>query len=191
VLHHRTLDLDTDDYYALDLNFPKRWKEPADVFWGLVIAQFNYQGITGPSVGLAAHRNYVNLVVASGYFDGHVSQWRTGNGVMRGNLRRMYAIPRPLKLGIWHQLILHVRWSTGTSGAIDVWHRESGQSRWRKTIGFRGYPTVQWSAVRAAISAYGTNDKIGAYRGQASFPISIFNDGFCRASSFDAAESCL
>jgi hypothetical protein len=190
VLHDRTLDLGTDDYYALQLYFPKDWKEPSGTFWGLIIAQFNYEGITGPPVGLAAHGKYVNLLVGSGFFDGTNTQWRSGNGVARGNLPRMYAIPRPLKLRVWHELIVHVRWSAGMDGIVDVRHRVRGQRRWKTTVRFHGYPTVQWSRTRAAISSSGTTDKIGAYRSQASFPIAILNDGFCRASSLRAAKSC-
>jgi hypothetical protein len=191
VIHDRTMDLGTDDYFSFQLYFPRNWREPGGVFWGLVVAQFNYEAITGPPVGLAAHRNYVNLLVASGYFDGSATQWRSGNGIARGNLPRMYAIPRPLKLEVWHQLIVHVRWSAEMDGAVDVWHRVRGQKHWKKTVHFRGYPTVQWSRDRAATSNSGTTDKIGAYRGKSSFPISVFNDGFCRALNFTAAKSCL
>jgi hypothetical protein len=191
ILHHRTLDLGTNDYFALELYFPKEWKEPAGVFWGLIAAQLNYQGITGPSVGLAAHGNYVNLLIGSGYFDGAKTRWYTGNGVARGNLPRMYAIRRPLKRGVWQQLILRVRWSIESDGAVDVWHRLRGQRKWEKTVRFRGYPTVQWSQTNPANSRNGTTDKIGAYRPAASFPITVFHDAFCRAVSFRAAASCL
>jgi hypothetical protein len=191
VIHDRRLDLGTDDYFALQLHFPRTWREPGGAFWGLVVAQFNYEAITGPPVGLAAHRDYVNLLVASGYFNGSVTQWRSGNGVGRGNLRPMYAIPRPLKLGLWHELIVHVRWSSEMTGAVDVWHRLRGRKQWKRTVRFRGYPTVQWSQTRAAISEMGTTDKIGGYRGESSFRISVFNDAFCRATTFRAAASCL
>src|SRR5829696_7238448 len=123
IIHNRTLDLGRDDYYALAVFFPRRWKEPGDQgrsFWGMVISQFNYQLITGPPVGLFAHRHYVNLVVQSGYFDGYATRWSSGNGIALGNLRRMYAIPRPLTLESWHQLIVRVHWSAGNDGAVDV-----------------------------------------------------------------------
>jgi hypothetical protein len=191
VIHDRTLDLGRDDYYALALRFPKNWREPSGVFWGLVIAQFNYEGITGPPVGLAAHGNYVNLIVGSGFFDGVATRWYTGNGIGRGNLPRLFAIPRPLKREVWHQLVIHVRWSAGMDGEVDVKHRIRGQNRWKQTVRLRGVPTVQWSRTRPALSALGTTDKIGAYRAQSSFPISLVNDGFCRAGSFRAAERCL
>jgi Polysaccharide lyase len=194
LIHNRTLDLGTDDYYALEVYFPTNWREPGDQsrsFWGMAIAQFNYEIIWAGPVDLYAHRNYVNLTVMTGYFNGSTTRWYTGNGIGRGNLPRMYAIPRPLKLGVWHQLIVHVHWTTGKNGVVDVWHRVRGRRRWRRTVHFLDYPTVQWSATKPTTSSMRTWDKIGAYRGQSSFPLSIWNDGFCRASSFKAAKSCL
>jgi hypothetical protein len=192
VIHDRTLDLETNDYYALALYFPKNWQDPSGVFWGLLVAQFNYEGIAGPPVGLAAHARYVNLIVGSGYFDGVGTRWYTGNGIGRGNLGRLYAIPRPLQRQVWHQLIVHVRWSAGNDGVIEVFHRIQGRrNRWKETVDLTGYPTVQWSSARPAVSAMGTTDKIGAYRAQSSFPVSVFNDGFCRALTFRAATRCL
>jgi hypothetical protein len=192
VIHDRTLDLGTDDYYALALYFPKKWKDPSGVFWGLLVAQFNYEGIAGPPVGLAAHGQYVNLIVGSGYFDGLRTTWYTANGIGRGNLGRLYAIPRPLRREVWHQLIVRVRWSAGNDGKVEVFHRIQGRrSPWKETVDLSGYPTVQWSSTRAATSGMGTTDKIGAYRAQSAFPVSVFNDGFCRAQTFRAAKQCL
>jgi hypothetical protein len=192
VIHDRTLDLGTNDYYAFALYFPKTWRDPSGVFSGLMVAQFNYEGITGPPVGLAAHGRFVNLIVGSGYFDGVRTRWYTGNGIGRGNLGALYAIPRPMKLQVWHQLIVHVRWSAGNDGEVEVFHRIRGRrNRWEKTVGLTGYPTVQWSSSRPATSAMGTTDKIGAYRAQSSFPVSVLNDGFCRALTIRAAKRCL
>jgi Polysaccharide lyase len=194
IIHNRTLDLGRVDYYALAVFFPRRWREPGDQpssFWGMVIAVFNYQRITGPPVGLFAHRHYVNLVVGSGYFDGYATRWYSGNGIARGNLPPMYAIPRPLKLGSWHQVIVRVRWSAGNDGAVDVWHRLQRKRRWKQTVRFRGKPTVQWTASMPAVSEMRTWDKLGGYRGVSSSPASVWHDAFCRAATFRAAQSCL
>jgi Polysaccharide lyase len=194
LIHNRTLDVGIDDYYALEVYFPANWQEPGDQpssFWGMAIAQFNYEMIWAGPVDLYAHRNYVNLVVLTGRFNEPTTRWYSGNGVVRGNLPRMYAIPRPLKLGVWHELIVHVHWTRRMNGAVDVWHRLRGRQRWERTVRFRGYPTVQWSATKPATRGMRTWDKIGAYRGESSFPLSLWNDGFCRASSFKAAKSCL
>jgi hypothetical protein len=191
VIHNRTLDLGRDDYYALAVFFPRTWKEPASAFWGMAIAQFNYEGITGPPVGLYAHGHHVNLTIQSGFFDGYVTRWHSGNGIARGNVPRMFAIPRRLKLGSWHQLIVHVRWSTGNDGAVDVWHRLRSKGRWKQTVRLRGKPTVQWSASRPPMTDMRTTDKFGGYRGESSSRASVWHDAYCRATSLKAAKSCL
>jgi hypothetical protein len=104
---------------------------------------------------------------------------------------RMYAIPPRLKLGSWHQLIVHVRWSAGTDGEVDVWHRLRSKFRWKQTVRLRGKPTVQWSASRAAMTELRTTDKFGGYRGESSSPASVWHDAYCRATSLKAAKSCL
>src|SRR4051794_16712419 len=59
VLRKRTEALGTDDWYAQEVYFPSNWREPSG--WGLLLGQYDYQGITGPPVGLVAHANYVDL----------------------------------------------------------------------------------------------------------------------------------
>ncbi len=71
-----------------------------------------------------------------------------------------------------------------------------GSSTWTQTVNVSGYPTVEWkkdeSPPTTSREVVGeTVDKLGAYRGQSSFPISIWQDGYCGATSFSAAASCL
>ena len=110
-----------------------------------------------------------------------------------GNIAPMAAIPAPLALGTWHALIVHVRWATDASGVVEAWHRPEGAETWRKTVSLRGYPTLQWTAGEGpeAIATGNTSDKIGAYRGAADFPLTVWHDGFVRATSFAAAAAAL
>jgi hypothetical protein len=105
----------------------------------------------------------------------------------------MTAVPAPLALGVWHELIVHVRWTTDSSGIIEVWHRLQGGGSWVKTVSLRGYPTVQWTAEAGpeALAGSVTSDKIGAYRGRADFPLTVWQDGFVRTTSFAAAAGAL
>jgi Polysaccharide lyase len=204
VLRHRTLaaggvyGTNGHDWYALALNFPTGWQEPSSAFWGLLVAQFNYQRITGPPVGLYAHADHVNITLQSGYcvFMGACS-YTTGNDAYKaGTLGvTLRAIPSTrFRLDAWHQLIVHVQWTTDSTGRIEVWHRLKGDATWSKTVDFSGYPTLQWSDTvpLSALPTYDQSaDKIGAYRGPAAFPLTIWNDGFCVATSFDSAAGCL
>lgn len=191
-LRKRTLALGTDDYYATAFRFPVGWGVPSSAGWGVAITQMNFAGIWGAPLALVAHRNRVELVVQTGACRDEASA-RPGctySSGLGGNLRPLLAIPKPLRFDRWHQLIVHVRWATDSFGVVEVWHRLKGESRWKRTAGLRGYPTVQWSAQRPAESDMVTSDKVGAYRGAASFPLVLWNDAFCIAGSFGAAATC-
>jgi hypothetical protein len=204
VLRRRTLaaggvfGTNGDDWYALALNFPTGWQEPSSAFWGMLLAQFNYQRISGPPVGVYAHADHVNIALQSGYcvFAGACT-FSTGNGAdKQGTLGvTLRAIPSTrFSLNAWNQLIVHVHWATDSSGRIEVWHRLKGDSTWAKTVDFSGYPTLQWTDAvpLSSLLAYDQSaDKIGAYRGPASFPLTVLNDGFCVATNFDSAAACL
>lgn len=194
-LAKRRIDLASDDYYGLMVRFPSAWREPSPAGWGLSLAQLNFENIWGAPVMLAAHADRVTLVMQSGLCNSvHTSTpgcaYSSGPG---GNVAPMTAVAAPLALGVWHELIVHVRWVTDSSGMIEVWHRLQGSDGWVKTVSLRGYPTVQWTAEEGpkAIAGSVTSDKIGAYRGRADFPLSVWQDGFVRTTSFAAAAAAL
>jgi hypothetical protein len=162
---------------------------------GLAVAQLNYQNIWGAPVSVHAHRRYVNRVLQAGYCRDAWSaspgcEWHSGNRV-RGNVRTLYLIPSTrFSTAVWHEVVVHVRWAADGAGVVDAWHRIKGtharygtKAAWRQTVRVRGYPTVQWSDARP-VANYKTYDKIGAYRGQSSYPISMLHDAFCVGSSF-------
>jgi polysaccharide lyase-like protein len=195
VLSPRPIGVGTSDYYGLMVRFPTDWREPSPPSWGLGIAQLNYEGIWGAPVTLSAYADTVALVLQSGPCNSVYTSnpgCRNSSG-LGGNLPRMYAVPAPLALGVWHELIVHVRWATDSSGLVDAWHRLKGSSSWTKTVSLTGYPTLEWTTDTGpeGIVSRTTADKIGAYRGNADFPLSVWHDGFVRTSSFDAAAAAL
>jgi hypothetical protein len=195
VLTSRTTGVGRDDYYGLMVRFPTGWREPSPGAWGLAIAQLNYQGIWGSPVMLVAHADHVAMVLQSGLCrpggtPNPGCAYSSGPG---GNVKPMFAVPAPMTLGAWHQLVLHFRWATDSSGVIEVWHRLKGNGTWHKTVSVRGYPTVQWTAQFGPheLDGSGTTDKTGAYRARADFPLTVWHDGFVRTKSFASAASAL
>lgn len=204
LLRARKLGLGTDDYYSFAWRFPKDWRRPSEAFWGVVLAQLNYQLIWGAPIGLSAHRDRLVLTAQTGYCD-DVDSARPGcthtngsGGIVRGAMRcqpSCQVIRRgELTLGVWHELVVHVRWRADSSGLIEAWHR-TRKSPWIKRVSIVGYPTVQWSTARPLAGweadAWETTDKLGAFRGASGSPLTLWNDGFCVATSFAAAASCL
>jgi len=194
-LSKRSIGLGTDDYYGMMIRFPRSWREPSPVGWGLSIAQLNFQNIWGAPVILAAHANDIGLILQSGFCKSVFTSKPgcTFSSGPSGNVKPMLAVRAPLALDVWHQLIVHVRWATNSTGALEVWHRLKGGGKWNKTASLRGYPTVQWTTGkgRRAIAGSVTSDKIGAYRGRADFPLTVWHDGFVRTRSFAATASAL
>jgi hypothetical protein len=190
-LSKRQIGVGTDDYYGLMVRFPQGWREPSSLWTGLWIAQFNYQGIAGSPVILVARADHIAVILQSGLCRaGAGCAYSSGPG---GNVKRMFAVPARMALGVWHELIVHVRWTADSSGVIEVWHKTKGPGGWNKTASIRGFPTVQWTSDegRRTIASSVTSDKIGAYRAHADFPLTVWHDGFVRTRSFAAAASAL
>jgi hypothetical protein len=194
-LSKRTIGVGTDDYYGLMVRFPSDWREPAPGGGGVAIAQLNYQAIWGSPVMLIAHADHIALVLQSGLCNpgGTSNPGCTYSSGPGGNVKPMLAVPAPMALAAWHELVVHVRWTTDRSGIIEVWHRLKGSGAWNKTVALSGYPTLQWTpdAGPQAIADSITSDKIGAYRASADFPLTVWHDGFVRTTSFAAAASAL
>jgi hypothetical protein len=192
-LRKRTLEL-SDEWYALEFLLPSNWQEPSAAGWGLSVAQLNFQGIWGAPVLLAAHANSVDLVIQSGLCD-PVSSTKPGcanSSGSGGNLSPMHAVPSSrFATNVWHQLLIRVKWASGTDGIVQVFHRKKGESTWAQTVDFNGKPTVQWTDAAPPQPTDQTSDKVGAYRGNSSFPLSIWHDAFCVATARTTAESCL
>ena len=190
-LRKRTLNLGSDDYYGIDYYFPDNWQEPSSAGWGMGIAQFNYQLVWGAPIGLFAHGDHVRLVTQSGYCNDYQSSnpGCTHSSGVGGNLPETDVVPRGrLVRGRWIQIVVHVRWTKDGTGVVEGWYRYRGDATWNKTVDQRGYPTVQWSSSQPAPTDQVTSDKVGAYRGAATFPLSIWNDNFRVGSSFSAVS---
>jgi polysaccharide lyase-like protein len=191
----RPIGVGSDDYYGLMVRLPSEWQEPSPVNWGLEIAQFNFENIWGSPVALMVHGDWIEIVLQSGLCKSvfTATPGCAYTSARAGNLPRMAAVPAPLALEAWHELIVHVRWTTNSSGHIDVWHRLKGDDTWKKTVSLSGYPTLQWTTEYPPeeIAKGTTVDKIGAYRGFADFPLTIWHDGYVRTTSFASAAAAL
>jgi hypothetical protein len=116
--------------------------------------------------------------------------WSSGIGSGIGPWRIIP--PERFALGVWHDLLIHVVWTTDPSeGLIEGFHRQRG-GQWAQTVAtFTGKPTLQWRSGEALRPTETTLDKIGAYRGSHPTAISVWYDNFCVATTRPAAQSCV
>jgi hypothetical protein len=191
----RPIGVGTDDYYTLMFYIPRGWTPGTSVFWGVQIAEMDFEGLGagGGPVSLQLHSDHLTVNLASGVSTSTMPyhQYRSNaDSTGSPNLPPMYAIPRgSLLQGAWNEVIVHVHWAIDRSGAIEVWRRVLGQSTWTKTVSFSGYPTLQWNPNGSMPAT--TLDDIQAYRGPSTAPVSIWLDGFSRSQSFATAAAHL
>ncbi len=134
----RPIGIGTDDYYGLMVLFPQTWTDPSPKSlgqgWGALITQFSYPQLSGPPVGLDAYADRVLLELRTGkvsYPPGLGPACGCGAAAFRGWYA---AIPPPMALGVWHELIVHVHWATDSSGVVECWHRVRGGSHGKKRV---------------------------------------------------------
>ena len=188
LLARRTVNVGADEYYSLMLYLPKGWSAGTNGFWGAEILNLNWEGMPGAPVDLQAHEDHVTLTLNTGTC-GRPCQYRSNADAPKPNLPPLYAIPRPMQLGVWHELILHVHWATDSTGLVAAWHRLKGKRLWKRTAYLTGFPTLMVDPT----GWYPTNtaDKIGVYRAQSFAPTSVWLDAFSRSDSFASAAANL
>jgi hypothetical protein len=172
---------------------PVGW-QPAAGFNGVQIAELNYQGLGDGSanLSLAAQSDHITLALQTGVVTSAFpyAQYRSNaDSPGRPNLPPLFAIPRPMQMGVWHELILHVHWASDNTGQVDVWHRVKGQSAWTQTVAFSGYPTLKVNPNGSIPT--NTLDVIQAYRLASTAPVSVWFDAFARSTSFAAVAANL
>jgi polysaccharide lyase-like protein len=204
VLHGRQLGTGQgfppfEEWYALSIRLPANYTTHG---WGLTLVQFNYEKIWGAPLAIQGNGptetgepNQLRLIGQAGECvpvtqpNPHC-EWSSGLGSKIGPWRIIP--PARFATEVWHDLLVHVVWSTQASkGLIEGFHRQRG-GEWAQTVPpFTGKPTVQWEPGQTVPPAYSTVDKIGAYRGANSTPLSIWHDNFCRGSTRAIVEACL
>ena len=192
LLRGRTIAMD-DEWYSMEVRFPSDWREPSPSGWGMSLAQLNFENVWGAPVMIVAHRDHVDAKLMSGLCASYTSDrpgcaYSSGEG---GNIPPQRIVPASdFSTGVGHQLLIHVRWTNGNDGLVEGFHRLRGESAWTRTASITGHPTLQRTSTFTPVAADRTVDKIGAYRGPADFPVSIWLGAFCQATSMAAAASC-
>ncbi len=196
--HPRALGLGTDDYYGYMFYVPKGWNTGAKAFWGVITAQFHFQNIWGAPIEFQLQRDHMTLALETGACNSYTVAvtgcQRKSDADVRvggpGDLGARYVVPPPMRLGVWHEVIMHVRWASSNTGQIQIWHRIKGELDWVQTANLDGIPTVQWNVARGCCDPSAV-DKIGAYRGLAIAPVSVWEANFTIGTSFPVVAATM
>jgi hypothetical protein len=76
----------------------------------------------------------------------------------------------------WYHFVVHARWSTGASGLFELWQDGS------KVLSVSGQTLKN-------VANPGMYYSQGFYSNRSS-NVTVYQDGFCRAASYDAAAAC-
>jgi hypothetical protein len=165
-----------DFYYSWSTLFPTEWATPPG--WAQIL-EFH-----GDSRFLLAPIRFN----AAG--DSLTVDMTTGQCASAGQCAYMRNTPvlSTLSKGKWNDFILHVRWTKGSNGVVEVWHRLEGSSSWREVVNLSGIPTLPWLSGQTDPTVY---ILYGLYTGSGSTARSLYGDAFSRATSFDEAASVL
>jgi hypothetical protein len=190
LLHSVPMGLGTDDWYGFSFYVPPGWDTGTSQFWGVEVAQFHFENIWGAPISFQLHDDHMTLALETGSCDAVSStnpgcDWRSEADLPAGgpNLPGYYAIPPgSMPQGHWYEIMMHVHWADDSTGQIQTWFRQKGQAAWTPSASMSGHPTVQWDRGTACCMQQVT-DKIGAYRGYATAPVSVWIGSYETAAS--------
>ncbi len=127
----------------------------------LVIAQWKQSGLGGSPIvaqRFRAGRHYVTI-----------RDLRT-----RGSWRESYELP-PIVPGRWNDMVYHVRFSTDSSGVVDIWMNGERVAR------FDG-------STASRLGKEQFYHKVGLYRDRMAEPMTIYIDNYAMGECFEAVD---
>jgi hypothetical protein len=214
MLHSRTVKNGSDEWFAIALYFPSSYAASMTNANGTTLVSGptcpNYYSVNGCMENLGVSNNSIYVLVNSGacpasgvspgcpYYSGSPNF----PGVCRGftSCTPRYVVPPGnLTANVWHEVILHIYYTLDNTGVVQAWHRLKGQAGWTKAVDMAGgFPTLQTgptsfgqTVTASNINGWPSTDQFGGYRPPASTTSTWSVDNWCRASSFNAAASCL
>ena len=217
VLLSQTVKSGADIYYSLALLLPRSWSGHTTWADHANVAFFAYVAMQGPVV-VAVYDNRIALMLAAGECVAGVgcAYDNSCGGECFGHANNVPCNPRNsanpaggiqgckivppgrLHLGVWQQIIVHVRETPRPDGLVEAWWKPKAGRRWEKTVTMSGMPTVELGTnsfgqtLTPATYDAGTlvaTDKFGL-QDASTKPVEIWQDDDCVTTSFAAAASC-
>lgn len=193
----------TDMYYGLMVYVPSGWTIPNKAFTGVNILELHFQNVWGSPVTLQLHPDHVTVALETGGCTPYTSalagcQYRSNadNTGCRSNsthtcLPGYYAMPPGAFVqGSWNEVLLHIHWASDSTGAIQAWYKQKGQTTWTQSLNIAGLPTVQWNSSRGCCYT-NYRDETEAYTAGLTAPLSIWLDNDVAGTSLASVESTM
>ncbi len=157
-------------YYGWSTLFPDDWTTVSA--WGLFMQW--HTPITGARPALSL---YVNS--NDGIFVGMC----TGTTSSGCATTKDIEIINRLTKGKWNDFIVHVKWSSYSSGIVEIWHRLEGQTDYEKIFTLNNVPTLQ---TNSGYDTYISAKQQGLYRSSTSKTQTLYQDGLRIGKTFES-----
>ena len=127
----------TDNYYGWSFYLPTDFIVSSDESKNIATWAQQYSGLWS-TIQLPIEDDYLKLSVCAGDVTGQVSgcpdnRWRG----------RVLLTPSQLTRGEWHDVILHIKFSSTSDGIIEFWHKKGSESNYTNILSETGLPTLQ------------------------------------------------
>jgi len=188
---------DDDFYYGWSTFIPTNWVTPPG--WA-VFAQWHHRSYSLPPIVFnLINSSDIRIQFATGLLTGastNINNYANHNG---------YTILPNATKGVWHDFIVHIRFTPNPTGQMQVWHKLQSQptftqifsqynistmqlytsAAWPSLDNDAGLPdnTIQWGPGYVTTQNF---LRLGLYRGNASFTNTIYHDNWARATSYNA-----
>jgi len=127
----------TDNYYGWSFYLPTDFTVSSGESKNIATWAQQYSGLWS-AIRLPIEDEYLKISICAGDVTGEVSgcpdnRWRG----------RVLLTPSQLTRGEWHDVILHIKFSSTIAGIIEFWHKKGSESNYTKVLSETGLPTLQ------------------------------------------------
>ena len=165
-----------DRWYALSTYFPADWQAPND--WQLILDWHSSYSDIGQLLQLEIdNANAIKAQILTGDVTGYVGYSGSGTALNDDKV-----IVDQITTEVWHDFVLHVQWTTGNTGLIEIWHKLETEANFSKVATWSGIATLQYQGDPANPAP--TYLILAHYRDASNTHTStIYHDGFRMAAS--------
>ncbi|HHL32187.1 MAG TPA: hypothetical protein ENJ41_06335 [Oceanospirillales bacterium] len=134
-----------DEYwYAFSTQFDSNWQNPGPVpgDWLLIAdwhASANYPDICQPLQLETDGDGKLKATVLSGNVEGYNCFNGSGTAFYHEQVLLNNVSP-----GLWHDFIIHIKWTSSNNGLIEIWHLLEGEKKFSKLLELNNIPTLQF-----------------------------------------------
>jgi len=191
--NYKREQLNDEYYYGWSTLFPTDWTAPAR--WGIFMQWHAHTSIS-PPLALNARDNQVVL----DFYTGNIA-----NFPAKVEYNEKPVILTKINKGKWNDFIVRIKFRPDYTGIVEVWHRLEGETLFKKVLSLKDIPTLQWTANAGDIEdkiyevpftkdgkagyTTGCYVKHGLYRGDDNKTNTIYQDNWCRGTSFASVRS--